>query len=177
MFQVAAAVVTLMCGSNVGSATILSDGHYVTAAHVVQDQTCDLGRIIYIDHAKDIAIGRTTPETRIPSTVTAACEIITSEIEYTLVGYPNVQRQTVRQLHYGQDRARTIRANGITKIYENPDNGALFSGIQTTGAASGMSGGGVFNPQGQLVGVIDAAYPEEDILLIQTMANTPVCGG
>ena len=148
-------VILLICAGHYGSATILEDGRYITAAHVAEHGDCNLGPIHHIDQSRDFAIGTTTT----PGFVKFSCEPVTPNQRYVATGFSRKIKST-------------WRTSAVSRTYSW--RGSVFSALRG-GLTEGMSGGPVYNPGGEVVAIINARNDHFRHTLVQPLKDTALC--
>ncbi len=139
------------------SAVVIAPNRVIGAEHGFAAGGCGTEPLWY-DRDLDLYVGATAQTHTNQASV--SCEGVTTGQSYRLVGY---ERSFSGQ---ALPTYRTIETETGTK-----DNMIAIEG----GAQTGMSGGGVFNSDGQLVAIITATNGQ--VTYVREFSRTPLCEG
>ena len=166
-FDPRSTIVEVLIDGGHGSGTVIDKHHILTAKHVVIDQKDEdvfiklsdgdklKAKIVWVSgEGHDIALLSTDEELPYRATVDCAGAKIGDEV--TGIGYPFSMEMISSKLYVSGDR---YTGKGGVKVA--PLDGTLLPG---------MSGGGVFNDKGEVVGVVTA-------LLAVSLGNSLGIGG
>lgn len=154
-------------GEYLGTSWFAKDGTMVTAAHVVEGMKhCTVrGKEITVtklDHEADYAIF--TVDIHPEEVLSYTCEAFKKDEQYLAVGYA-----------LGQDKVvQPMRASSEIDTDEQDFSGEAFL---VGKSYEGMSGGPIFNMQGQVVGIVNGGDGEGRAqALSRSLTETALCG-
>jgi hypothetical protein len=164
----------IYCGDFVGTGEVVNGNTFLTASHVVTDdnginRTCFVNgspaKIVYNNRALDYAIivGDTEDLKRIPIN----CFGFNSNQPYLMIGYPKGDDFSVQAV---------IATDMFVNTYDKEDHKPLTHTRALVGkpAIPGMSGGPVFDLNGELVGTI-LAVRGDGVSLSRELKDTVLC--
>jgi hypothetical protein len=150
------------CALGFGSATAITPTTFVTASHVFAGDRCTVEgqevEIVYDDPAQDILIGRVANPLSVPPAV-VSCGLLETGKRYRLMGARRQTRAVATETYYD---VRTETA--VTR-----DMRGLRGSV-----SPGMSGGGVLNDAGEIVGVI-SSLGDGRVIGVREFATTQLC--
>ena len=171
-------VVRLRCGTADGSGVMLSGDTFLTANHVINDDTCSVrggdGRfagfeVLVQDPSLDLVIARTSALGHAVAPVNCAGMIAGQE--YSLIGFVKGTARTLTVTATGSFANAAMRTGVVQRVRAVEGDGRSDRGRE------GMSGGAVLDNAGRVVAFISAVgkHSNANRTYVKEVKDTPVC--